>query len=169
MIDRDWLDAKLRAVVYIFGRSVPERIWESVLDTWTNVLDDCDQTDVERVIDHCVANNDHRSISPAYVVARIKGKTVSIAEVIDVSAEISGISSQHIIGRRRKQIYTRPRHAAMKIAIALTNASLPIIGRAFGGRDHTTVIHARRRAAELCESDPEFAGMVRAIERRLIA
>jgi len=56
--------------------------------------------------------------------------------------------------RRNRQI-TRPRQIAMCLAKELTNLSLPDIGDAFGGRDHTTVIHACRKIEELLGSDPK--------------
>jgi len=50
----------------------------------------------------------------------------------------------------------RPRQVAMFLARELTSRSLPDIGRRFGGRDHTTVLHACRRIEALCKSDPVF-------------
>jgi chromosomal replication initiator protein len=50
----------------------------------------------------------------------------------------------------------RPRQVAMYLARKLTTRSLPEIGRRFGGRDHTTVLHACRRIEELREKDPLF-------------
>ena len=54
--------------------------------------------------------------------------------------------------RRNRQI-TRPRQMAMALAKELTNMSLPEIGDAFGGRDHTTVLHAQRKVQELVATD----------------
>ena len=55
--------------------------------------------------------------------------------------------------RRSRSIARRPRQVAMALAKELTNHSLPEIGDAFGGRDHTTVLHACKRIKELRESD----------------
>ena len=54
---------------------------------------------------------------------------------------------------RRSRTITRPRQIAMALAKELTTHSLPEIGDAFGGRDHTTVLHASRKVAELRDSD----------------
>ncbi|HIP53141.1 MAG TPA: chromosomal replication initiator protein DnaA, partial [Chromatiales bacterium] len=57
----------------------------------------------------------------------------------------------------RSRSIARPRQIAMTLAKELTNHSLPEIGKAFGGRDHTTVLHANRKIKELRESDPRIA------------
>ena len=58
--------------------------------------------------------------------------------------------------RRNRQI-TRPRQIAMALAKELTTMSLPEIGDAFGGRDHTTVLHAQRKIAELVKTDSKIS------------
>ena len=55
--------------------------------------------------------------------------------------------------KRRSRQVARPRQIAMALAKELTSLSLPDIGEAFGGRDHTTVIHAVRKVDELCKAD----------------
>jgi chromosomal replication initiator protein len=57
---------------------------------------------------------------------------------------------------RRARAVARPRQVAMYLAKQLTSRSLPEIGRKFGNRDHTTVMHAVARVAELMEQDSEF-------------
>lgn len=68
-----------------------------------------------------------------------------------------GITMKKLEGRRRCTKIARPRQVAMFLASTMTHHSLPEIGRLFGGRDHTTVMHAVRRVGELMEKDPEFA------------
>ena len=58
-----------------------------------------------------------------------------------------------MLSRRRTRTIARPRQMAMALSKELTEHSLPEIGEAFGGRDHTTVLHACRKIAELCETD----------------
>ena len=58
-----------------------------------------------------------------------------------------------LVSKKRTRAIARPRQIAMALAKELTNQSLPEIGRAFGGRDHTTVLYACRRIARLCEKD----------------
>jgi chromosomal replication initiator protein len=58
--------------------------------------------------------------------------------------------------KKRSRTIARPRQVAMALAKELTQLSLPDIGDAFGGRDHTTVLHACRKIAELRETNPEI-------------
>ncbi|MGD8690044.1 MAG: helix-turn-helix domain-containing protein, partial [Gammaproteobacteria bacterium] len=58
-----------------------------------------------------------------------------------------------LLSKRRSRSITRPRQLAMSLAKELTSHSLPEIGDAFGGRDHTTVLHACRKMKELREGD----------------
>ena len=60
-------------------------------------------------------------------------------------------------GPKRTRIYARPRQMAMGLARELTNESFPDIGLAFGGRDHSTVMHACEKVQELRKSDLNFA------------
>jgi chromosomal replication initiator protein len=68
-------------------------------------------------------------------------------------AEYYKIRLADLHSKERSRSIARPRQLAMALAKELTNHSLPEIGEAFGGRDHTTVLHACRKIAELCESD----------------
>ena len=68
---------------------------------------------------------------------------------------------------RRARAVARPRQVAMYLAKHLTSRSLPEIGRKFGGRDHTTVMHAIRKIEELSASDSILAEDVRLIRRVL--
>jgi chromosomal replication initiator protein len=68
---------------------------------------------------------------------------------------------------RRARAVARPRQVAMYLSKQLTSRSLPEIGRAFGGRDHTTVMHAVRKIEELVKSDSAFAEDVELLTRML--
>ena len=68
---------------------------------------------------------------------------------------------------RRSRIITRPRQIAMYLAKNLTTRSLPEIGRKFGGRDHTTVIHAIRKVQELKKNDSNFSEDIEILTRSL--
>jgi chromosomal replication initiator protein len=63
--------------------------------------------------------------------------------------------------------YARPRQVAMYLAKQLTSRSLPDIGRRFGGRDHTTVMHGVRRIEELKSADPQIAEDLEILQRAL--
>jgi len=68
---------------------------------------------------------------------------------------------------RRSRAVARPRQVAMYLAKQLTPRSLPEIGRKFGGRDHTTVMHAVRKVEELRTADSSFAEDVELLRRML--
>ncbi len=83
-------------------------------------------------------------------------RKLTIEEIQKKAAEYYKLDVRdfHSAGRARR--VARPRQVAMYLARQLTMRSLPEIGRRFGGRDHTTVLHACRRIAALCEDDPLF-------------
>jgi len=83
----------------------------------------------------------------------LQDKMVSIENIQKSVAEYYKIRISDLLSKRRNRSIARPRQMAMALAKELTNHSLPEIGDAFGGRDHTTVIHACRKIAELRKSD----------------
>ncbi len=84
-------------------------------------------------------------------------KLVSIDNIQKTVAEYFKIRVADLLSARRTRSITRPRQIAMSLAKELTGHSLPEIGDAFGGRDHTTVLHACRKVVELRESDSRIA------------
>lgn len=80
-------------------------------------------------------------------------RKVSIENIQKTVAEFFGIRVSDLKSKRRSRQIARPRQIAMALAKELTNHSLPDIGDAFGGRDHTTVIHACKKVEELKKSD----------------
>ncbi|GMQ87602.1 MAG: chromosomal replication initiator protein DnaA [Gammaproteobacteria bacterium] len=87
----------------------------------------------------------------------LQDKLVSIDNIQKTVAEYYKIRVADLHSARRTRSITRPRQIAMLLAKELTNHSLPEIGSAFGGRDHTTVLHACRKVNELKESDMRIA------------
>ncbi len=83
----------------------------------------------------------------------VQDKLVSIDNIQKTVAEYYKIRVADLLSARRSRSIARPRQIAMALAKELTNHSLPEIGDAFGGRDHTTVLHACRKIAELRETD----------------
>ncbi len=88
--------------------------------------------------------------------------------------EIQKLVSQHfelkpldLVSARRSRAVARPRQIAMYLSKRLTTRSLPEIGRKFGGRDHSTVIHAVRKIEELRDTDRDIDGAVRVLMREL--
>ncbi len=83
----------------------------------------------------------------------LQDKLVTIDNIQKTVAEYFKIRVSDLLSARRSRSITRPRQIAMSLAKELTNHSLPEIGDAFGGRDHTTVLHACRKVASLREGD----------------
>jgi len=83
----------------------------------------------------------------------LQDKLVTIDNIQKTVAEYYKIRGSDLLSNRRSRSITRPRQLAMSLSKELTNHSLPEIGAAFGGRDHTTVLHACRKIVELRESD----------------
>lgn len=82
----------------------------------------------------------------------LQAKLVTIDNIQRTVAEYYKIKMSDILSKRRSRSIARPRQMAMALAKELTNHSLPEIGEAFGGRDHTTVLHACRKIKELVET-----------------
>ena len=97
----------------------------------------------------------------------IQDRQVSIDNIQRTVAEYYNIKISDILSKRRNRTIARPRQVAMALAKELTNHSLPEIGDAFGGRDHTTVLHACRKIAELKESSTDLSEDYKNLSRLL--
>ncbi|MEC7728827.1 MAG: chromosomal replication initiator protein DnaA [Pseudomonadota bacterium] len=101
-------------------------------------------------------------ITPPFIRESLKDllalheKQVSIDNIQRTVAEYYKIKVADLLSKRRTRTVTRPRQVAMALSKELTNHSLPEIGDAFGGRDHTTVLHACKKIVELQETDPSI-------------
>lgn len=95
----------------------------------------------------------------------VQAKHVSIENIQKTAAEYYKIRLADLYGKSRSRSIARPRQVAMSLAKELTSKSLPEIGKAFGGRDHTTVMHGCKKVAELRESDSgikeDYANLMR--------
>ena len=87
----------------------------------------------------------------------VLNRQVSIENIQKTVADYFKIKVSEMYSKKRFRSVARPRQIAMALAKELTQQSLPEIGEAFGGRDHTTVLHACRKTLELRENDQEFA------------
>lgn len=94
-------------------------------------------------------------------------KRITVDEIQKVVAAYFNLSVEDIVSKRRTKTVVRPRHIAMYLAKTMTTRSLPDIGRRFGGRDHSTVIHAVSKMSDLLPSDTVLADDIEAIKRRL--
>ena len=86
----------------------------------------------------------------------IQDRQVSVENIQKVVAEYFKIRVADMLSKRRNRSITRPRQIAMSLSKALTNHSLPEIGDQFGGRDHTTVLHACRRINDLRNTEQKI-------------
>jgi len=97
----------------------------------------------------------------------LQDKQVSIGNIQKVVGEYYKVKMSDLLSKRRSRSVARPRQVAMSLAKELTNHSLPEIGDAFGGRDHTTVLHACRKIKELCDVDTEIEQDLKNLQRLL--
>ena len=100
-------------------------------------------------------------------VLRASERKVSIEEIQRRVAEHYNIRLSEMVGPKRVRTFARPRQVAMYLCKQLTSRSLPEIGRKFGGRDHTTVMHGVRRIEELKIQDGQIAEDLEILRRTL--
>ena len=94
-------------------------------------------------------------------------RKITVEEIQRQVAEYFNIRMSDLIGPKRVRTYARPRQVAMYLAKQLTSRSLPEIGRRFGGRDHTTIMHGVRRIEELKATDGQIAEDIEILRRSL--
>ena len=102
-------------------------------------------------------------------ILAIQAKMVTIGNIQRVVSDYYNIKLSDLLSKRRNRSITRPRQIAMSLAKELTNHSLPEIGEAFGGRDHTTVIHACEKTKELKKENLEIDEDYKKLRRSLSA
>jgi len=102
-------------------------------------------------------------------VLRASERKITVEEIQRKVSDYYNIRLSDIIGPKRLRSYARPRQVAMYLCKQLTSRSLPEIGRRFGGRDHTTIMHGVRRIEELKSTDGQIAEDVEMLRRALEA
>ncbi|WP_392561407.1 chromosomal replication initiator protein DnaA [Orbus sturtevantii] len=120
--------------------------------------------ELEGALNRVIANANFtgKSISIDFVKDALKDllalqeKLITIENIQKTVAEYYKIKVSDLLSKRRSRSVARPRQVAMALAKELTNKSLPEIGDGFGGRDHTTVLHACRKIAELREESNDI-------------
>jgi chromosomal replication initiator protein len=142
---------------------VPTKVLEFLahkIDTNVRELEGC----LNRLVAHASLFNRAITLESAQDVLRDVLKShdrrVTIEEIQKRVAEHWGLRVTDMTSSRRARTVARPRQVAMYLAKQFTDRSLPEIGRMFGNRDHTTVMHAVSRVAELMEADPDFKEQV---------
>jgi chromosomal replication initiator protein len=92
---------------------------------------------------------------------------VSISKIQELVSERFNLSLEELCGEKRSQNIVYPRQVAMYLSRELTDSSLPRIGKEFGGRDHTTVIHATSKIARLIREDRSVYNLVQELTARV--
>jgi chromosomal replication initiator protein len=96
-----------------------------------------------------------------------RSRAMTVREIQERTADAFGVSVEALVSSSRAGGVAWPRQVAMYLARELTDQTLPAIGRAFGGRNHTTVLHAYRRTAERIAGDPDAFETVRRLTEAL--
>jgi chromosomal replication initiator protein len=96
-----------------------------------------------------------------------EGTQISIDRIQELVCERFGVTMDELTGDRRSQNIVYPRQVAMYLSRELTDSSLPKIGKEFGGRDHTTVIHATSKIARLIREDRSVYNLVQELTARV--
>lgn len=101
------------------------------------------------------------------IIPNRQPKKITIQDIQKLVSEEYNIRIEDFAARKRTQSIAFPRQIAMYLSRKLTELSLPKIGEEFGGRDHTTVMHACNKIEELIEKDPEFKNTIKNLEEKL--
>ncbi len=96
-----------------------------------------------------------------YPDLKARARSMTVREIQERTAEAFGVSVEALVSPSRVGTVAWPRQVAMYLARELTDQTLPAIGRAFGGRNHTTVLHAYRRTADRIAGDADAFETVR--------
>lgn len=155
----------------------PTRTTSACRAKWRSLLPSvCARTCVSwRALNRVIANANFtgRAITIDFVrealrdLLALQEKLVTIDNIQKTVAEYYKIKVADLLSKRRSRSVARPRQMAMALAKELTNHSLPEIGDAFGGRDHTTVLHACRKIEQLREEShdikEDFSNLIRTL------
>jgi chromosomal replication initiator protein len=101
----------------------------------------------------------------AHLVGAGEAKRVRIEDIQRIVARHYNVSRQELVSNRRTRVIVKPRQIAMYLSKTLTPRSFPEIGRRFGGRDHTTVLHAVRKIEELISGDAKLGHEIELLKR----
>lgn len=126
---------------------------------------------LNRIIAHATLVGREITLEATHEVLRdllkANDRRITIEDIQKRVAEYYGVKISDMQSARRSQNVARPRQVAMYLAKVLTSRSLPEIGRKFGGRDHTTVLHAVRKVNEVMNQDREFSEDLDILRRTL--
>nr|WP_066664246.1 MULTISPECIES: chromosomal replication initiator protein DnaA [unclassified Sphingomonas] len=166
---RTILDRKLEDMP---GASVPSDVLDLLAARISSSVRELEGA-LNRLVAYAQLNNEVVTIEFAESVLgealRGSQRRVTIDEIQKAVSSHFDVKQLDLVSQRRAVAIARPRQIAMYLAKRLTTRSLPEIGRKFGNRDHSTVIHAVRRIEELRGTDSEIDGAVRSLMRQLEA
>lgn len=117
----------------------------------------------------CKLTDERPESALAEVLSNRRGRAsrVTLEEISRAVCRRLGLSLREVRSPRRARPLAQARHLIAHLAHRYAGFSLPVIGRALGGRDHTTILHSVRKAASLLDDDPAFAELLRAVRREL--
>ena len=160
----------LQAKVERLGSPVPPKVLEFLAHKITSNVRELEGA-LNRIVAHSTLVGQAITLENTEAalqdLLRACGRRVSIEDIQKKVAEHFNIKVAEMHSARRSRAIARPRQVAMYLSKQLTAKSLPEIGRKFGGKDHTTVIHAVKKVEELCAADNEFAEDVELLTRML--
>jgi len=160
----------LQSKAEAMGTAIPLKVLEFLAHKITSNVRELEGA-LNRIVAHCDLVGRAITLESTqevlYDLLRANDRRVTIDEIQKRVAEHYNIRVADMHSARRARAVARPRQVAMYLAKQLTARSLPEIGRKFGGRDHTTVMHAVRKVEELCATDPSFAEDVELLRRML--
>ncbi|MCA1198887.1 chromosomal replication initiator protein DnaA [Sphingomonas sp. R647] len=166
---RTILDRKLEDMA---GATVPSEVLDLLATRISSSVRELEGA-LNRLVAYSQLNNEVVTIEFAESVLgealRGSQRRVTIDEIQKAVSSHFDVKQLDLVSQRRAVAIARPRQIAMYLAKRLTTRSLPEIGRKFGNRDHSTVIHAVRRIEELRGTDSEIDGAVRSLMRQLEA
>lgn len=153
------------------GLVFPEEVADFVARAVTTNGRDLDGA-VNRLVAHNQLTNAPINLKMAETILRDltkarETKRPKIEDIQRVTSQHFSVSRQDLVSSRRTRVIVRPRQIAMYLSKTLTPRSLPEIGRRFGNRDHTTVLHAVRKVEELLTTDKQMAEDIETLKRLL--
>ena len=150
---------------------VPDQVLDYLARTITHNGRDLEGA-INRLLAHSKLNNQPVTLEMAErevrdLIRPQEPKRIKIEDIQRVVARQYNVSRSDLLSSRRTANVVRPRQVAMYLAKTLTLRSLPEIGRRFGGRDHTTVLHAVRKIEALVARDTALSEEVESLKRQL--
>lgn len=151
------------------GIDIPEPVLDYVAQTVVS-----NGRDLEGALNRLVAQWQYTSVPVTLASAEVtlrdlvgarEPRRIRIEDIQKIVARHFNVSKADLLSSRRTRTIVRPRQIAMYLSKVLTPRSLPEIGRRFGGRDHTTVLHAVRKVEELMQADRALADEIEMLKR----